>query len=69
MGFKKISDAEFSGDEYEKLEGIFGLHIRVVRMQLGDEQIEFTDYLTSGGRNIPEECKVTIFPFSILLLW
>jgi len=33
------------------------LHIRVVRMQLGDEQIELTDYLTSGGRSIPEDSK------------
>jgi catechol 2,3-dioxygenase-like lactoylglutathione lyase family enzyme len=24
-------------------------------MQLGDEQIELTDYLTSGGRSIPED--------------
>jgi catechol 2,3-dioxygenase-like lactoylglutathione lyase family enzyme len=55
LGFKKISDEEFQGDNYEKLEGIFGLHIRVVRMQLGDEQIELTDYLTSGGRKIPED--------------
>lgn len=55
LGFKKISDNEYAGEEYEKLEGIFGLHIRVVRMQLGDEQIELTDYLTGGGRSIPED--------------
>ena len=55
LGFKKISDDEYAGEEYEKLEGIFGLHIRVVRMQLGDEQIELTDYLTGGGRGIPED--------------
>lgn len=57
LGFTKISDEEFSGAEYEQLEGLFGLHIRVVRMQLGDEQIELTDYLTSGGRSIPEDQK------------
>ncbi len=57
VGFKKISDEELSGEAYEKLEGIFGLHIRVVRMQLGDEQIELTDYLTSGGRSIPTDAK------------
>ncbi len=57
LGFKKISDEELSGEAYEKLEGIFGLHTRVVRMQLGDEQIELTDYLTSGGRNIPPDAK------------
>ncbi len=57
LGFKKISDREVTGEDYEKLEGIFGLHIRVVRMQLGDEQIELTDYLTSGGRSIPDDAK------------
>jgi catechol 2,3-dioxygenase-like lactoylglutathione lyase family enzyme len=31
--------------------------MRIVRMQLGDEFIELTDYLTSGGRNIPEDAK------------
>jgi catechol 2,3-dioxygenase-like lactoylglutathione lyase family enzyme len=57
LGFRKVSDVELYGEEYEQLEGIFGLHIRVVRMQLGDELIELTDYLTSGGRSIPEDAK------------
>jgi catechol 2,3-dioxygenase-like lactoylglutathione lyase family enzyme len=57
LGFKKVSDVELVGKPYEQLEGIFGLHIRVVRMQLGDEFIELTDYLTSGGRRIPEDAK------------
>lgn len=57
LGFKKISDEEFTGDDYESLEDVFGLHIRVVKMQLGDEQIELTDYLTSGGRSIPEDMQ------------
>lgn len=57
LGFKKISDNEFSGTEYEKLKGVFGLNARMVRMQLGDEFIELTDYLTTGGRSIPEDQK------------
>lgn len=63
LGFKKISDTEFSGADYEILEGIFGLNIRVVRLQLGDEQIELTDYLTSGGRSIPEDAKANDLSF------
>jgi catechol 2,3-dioxygenase-like lactoylglutathione lyase family enzyme len=55
LGFKKVSDNDLQGKELEDLEGIFGLHIRVVRMQLGDEFIELTDYLTTGGRSIPED--------------
>ena len=57
LGFKKISDVELAGPEQEQLLGIFGLRIRVVRMQLGDEFLELTDYLTSGGRSIPEDAK------------
>ncbi len=54
LGFKKISDLEIAGTPYEELQGLFGLRMRVVRMQLGDESIDLTDYLTSGGRSIPE---------------
>lgn len=57
LGFKKLSDAELYGTEYEDLQGIFGLRMRIVRMQLGDEIIELTDYLTTGGRSIPENAK------------
>jgi catechol 2,3-dioxygenase-like lactoylglutathione lyase family enzyme len=57
LGFNKIGDNEFNGEVYEKLNGVFGLNIRVVRMQLGDEFIELTDYLTAGGRSIPEDQK------------
>ncbi len=57
LGFRKISDVELQGTDYENLEGIYGLHMRVVRMQLGDEYIDLTDYLTSGGRNIPADAK------------
>lgn len=57
LGFKKISDQEYTGAEFEKLQGIFGINMRVVRLQLGDEFIELTDYLTTGGRSIPEAQK------------
>jgi len=57
LGFKKISDTEYNGESFEKLQGIFGLNMRVVRLQLGDEFIDLTDYLTTGGRSIPEDAK------------
>ena len=57
LGFKKVSDTEYKGTEFEKLQGVFGLNIRVSRLQLGDEFIELTDYLTTGGRSIPEDAK------------
>jgi hypothetical protein len=55
--FKKISDAEYTGEEIENLLGLFGIHTRVARLQLGDEFIELTDYLTTGGHGIPEDAK------------
>jgi catechol 2,3-dioxygenase-like lactoylglutathione lyase family enzyme len=57
LGFRQISEEEFTGNEYEKLENVFGLHVRIVRMKLGDEILELTDYLTSGGRSIPEDVQ------------
>jgi catechol 2,3-dioxygenase-like lactoylglutathione lyase family enzyme len=57
LGFQKISDEEIYGEEIETLKGVFGIHLRIVRMKLGDEIIELTDYLTTGGRSIPEDAK------------
>ena len=57
LGFTKVDDVEYRGDQVEKLKGIFGINVRVVRLQLGDEFIELTDYLTAGGRSIPEDQK------------
>lgn len=57
LQFKKVSDVECQGVYWEKLFGVFGLHIREVRMQLGDQTIELYDYLTAGGRSIPEDFK------------
>ncbi len=52
-----VSLVELYGPAYEQLQGIFGLRMRIVTMQLGDERIELTGYLTSGGRPIPQDAK------------
>lgn len=57
LSFRKISEVEVWGSEWERLQGLFGLRMRVVRMQLGNEIIELTDYLTPGGRPIPVEAR------------
>ena len=41
----------------EHLEGVFGLRMRVVRMRLGDEFIELTEYLAPKGRPIPVDSR------------
>src|SRR5262249_49430837 len=50
--FEKISDVELQGTEYEHLEGVFGSRARVVRMRLGDESIELTEYLVPRGKPV-----------------
>src|SRR5262245_36856491 len=57
FGFETVSDVEVWGEEYERLEGVFGLRMRVVRMRLGDEAIELTEYLTPRGRPIPLDSR------------
>jgi catechol 2,3-dioxygenase-like lactoylglutathione lyase family enzyme len=57
LTFEKVSDTEVTGEEYEHLEGVFGLRIRVVRMRLGDEFIELTEFLAPKGRPIPVDSR------------
>jgi catechol 2,3-dioxygenase-like lactoylglutathione lyase family enzyme len=57
LSFEKVSDVEVTGDDYERLEGVFGLRIRVVRMRLGDEFIELTEYLAPKGRPVPVDSR------------
>ena len=57
LTFDKVSDVEVSGPEYERLLGVFGLRLRVVRMRLGTEEIELTEYLTPRGRPIPPDSR------------
>src|SRR5215471_10383695 len=52
LSFKKVRDTEVAGETYENLEGVFGVRMRVVRLQLGDEFIELTEYLAPKGRPI-----------------
>jgi len=57
LSFEKVLDIEVAGAEYEKLQGLFGLRMRVVRMKLGDELIELTEYLAPQGRPIPVDWR------------
>jgi catechol 2,3-dioxygenase-like lactoylglutathione lyase family enzyme len=57
LSFSKVSDVEVAGEVYERLQGVFGLRMRVVRMRLGDEHIELTEYLAPRGRPIPADSR------------
>jgi catechol 2,3-dioxygenase-like lactoylglutathione lyase family enzyme len=53
LTFQKVSDVEVFGNEFEQLEGVFGARMRIVRMKLGNEFLDLTQYLTPPGRPIP----------------
>jgi catechol 2,3-dioxygenase-like lactoylglutathione lyase family enzyme len=57
LSFAKVSDVEIAGDTYEQLVGVFGARVRVVRMRLGDETIELTEFLAPRGRPIPADSR------------
>lgn len=57
LSFKTVSDSEVTGDVYEHLEGVFGVRMRAVRMQLGGEFIDLTQYLAPTGRPLPVDSR------------
>ena len=57
LTFEKVSDLEVAGGPHEQLAGVFGMRARVVRMRLGAEQIELTEYLAPRGRPIPVDSR------------
>jgi len=67
LGFEPVADVEVAGAPYEALQGVFGLWMRVVRLRLGDEAIELTEYLAPRGRPAPVDLahwqtRVTVRP-------
>ena len=57
LSFQKIKDIEVAGEDWEKLQGVFGLRMRIVQMQLGTEIIGLMEYLTPQGRPIPIDSR------------
>jgi len=57
LSFEKTSDVEVFGADYEHLEGLFGVRMRIVRMKLGDEFIELTEFLTPQGRPVRADSR------------
>src|SRR5262245_36726244 len=57
LSFEKVSETEVEGPDYEHLQGVFGLRMRIARMRLGDEFIELTEFLAPKGRPAPVDAK------------
>jgi catechol 2,3-dioxygenase-like lactoylglutathione lyase family enzyme len=57
LTFEKVADVEVAGRDYELLEGVFGARMRIVRLRLGDEEIELTEFLAPKGRPMPADMR------------
>jgi catechol 2,3-dioxygenase-like lactoylglutathione lyase family enzyme len=57
LTFEKVSEYESDGQDYEHLEGVFGLRIHAARLRLGDEFIELAEYLAPKGRPAPPDSR------------
>ncbi len=57
LAFEKVSDREVAGGDHERLQGVFAARMRVVRMRLGGEILELTEFIAPRGRAIPEDSR------------
>ncbi len=57
LDFEKVSDVEVANEPLERLQGVFGARLRVVRLRLGSETIELTEYVAAKGRPYPEASR------------
>ncbi len=57
LGFAPVADAEVSGDDHERLQGVFGARIRTVTLRLGDETLKLEQFIAPRGRPIPVDSR------------
>jgi catechol 2,3-dioxygenase-like lactoylglutathione lyase family enzyme len=57
LGFREVAEREQSGNDMEHMFGVFGMRVRVERMQLGEEFIELTQFLAPRGRPMPADTR------------
>ena len=57
LDFEKVTDHELTGEAYETLQGVIGTRQRVVRLRLGEEYLELTEFLAPRGRPAPGDAR------------
>jgi catechol 2,3-dioxygenase-like lactoylglutathione lyase family enzyme len=57
LGFTPVRDVEVAGEAWEHLRGVFPVRMRVVRLRLGRESLELTEYVTPRGRPAPDDSR------------
>jgi catechol 2,3-dioxygenase-like lactoylglutathione lyase family enzyme len=54
LQFAKVSDFRVVGSDYDRMEGVFNANMRIVHLQLGEQILELTQYVSPPtGRAIP----------------
>jgi catechol 2,3-dioxygenase-like lactoylglutathione lyase family enzyme len=57
LGFTPVRDVEVAGEAYEALRDVFPVRMRVVRLQLGREHLELTEYVAPRGKPAPADAQ------------
>lgn len=57
LGFEKVADVEQWGEGVEQLQGVFGARTRTLRVRLGRECLDLTEYLAPRGRPAPADAR------------
>jgi len=57
LAFQKVDDRELVGSDYEHFYGVFGARVRIVRLVLGTEAVELTQFLAPRGRPLPADSR------------
>jgi catechol 2,3-dioxygenase-like lactoylglutathione lyase family enzyme len=57
LNFTRVADAEAAGEAVERQSGVFGARVRQVRLQLGEECLDLTEFLAPRGRAVPADTR------------
>jgi catechol 2,3-dioxygenase-like lactoylglutathione lyase family enzyme len=57
LSFERTTEIEQAGQPIEQLEGVFGARTRTVRVRLGRECLDLTEYLAPRGRPAPPDAR------------
>jgi len=57
LAFRVVDRGERQGAAEERRQGVFALHTRTAVLQLGEERIELTEFLTPRGRAMPSDAR------------
>jgi catechol 2,3-dioxygenase-like lactoylglutathione lyase family enzyme len=63
LSCQKLTDRAGAGPEYDQLYGLSAVQLRIVTLQLGEQTIVLTEFITPKGRPIPPDWRSHDRPF------